>query len=168
MGSPLHAPDQDNQEAAAFDSQGATGQFERTLDDKGRVTIPPKFREAFGTSYVVARGNGGSLIVIPSSLWATLEENLQQQDSENHDRYYQFAIHNRIPASVDRQGRLKLPKYLLEWASLCSGEAVAIVGLGAKFEIWNKRAWELFVENNGLPEEAAEAGNGSEANSGSI
>jgi MraZ protein len=110
------------------------------LDDKGRVTIPPRVRGALGTDFVTARGAEGSVMVIPAAAWPEIEARLNA-DAGDGDRYHQFAIHNRTHTSLDRQGRLKLPKHLLEWASLIPGDAAAIVANETGFEVWNKRAW---------------------------
>jgi MraZ protein len=109
------------------------------LDDKGRITIPPRIRRALGTEFVTARGTEGSVLVVPLAVWPAIEARLNEELASD-DRYLQFAIHNRTSAVLDRQGRLKLPKHLLEWARLESGDAAAIVANGEKFEVWNKRA----------------------------
>ncbi len=125
------------------------GEYERMLDEKGRITIPPKIRCSLGTDYIIARGSESSLLAVPAALWPTIEVNLEESLrgdlSAANSRYQHLAILNRTHVSLDRQGRLKLPKHLLEWASLSSGDPVAIVGLGVKFEIWNKRRWNRHV-----------------------
>jgi MraZ protein len=120
--------------------RGAFGEFERMLDDKGRVTIPPKVRAALGTDFVTARGASGSVLVIPGDQWPAVEAQLRE-NLDSGDRYYQFAIHNYTRTSLDRQGRLKLPKHLLEWAAIVPGDAAAVIASGQKFEIWSRRAW---------------------------
>jgi len=123
-----------------YSSTPARIEYERMLDDKGRVTIPPRVRLALGTDFVTTRGAAGSVLVIPAALWPDIERTLNAEATEG-DRYHQFAIHNHTQTSLDRQGRLKLPKHLLEWASLTPGDAAAIVANGAGFEVWNRRAW---------------------------
>jgi MraZ protein len=120
-------------------------EFERMLDDKGRITIPPRIRRALGTEFVTARGTDGFVLVVPLAVWPEIEERLNEELASD-DRYLQFAIHNRTRAVLDRQGRLKLPKHLLEWAQLESGDAAAIVANGQKFEVWNKRALQVHAK----------------------
>lgn len=122
----------------------AGGEFERMLDEKGRITIPPRIRAALGIEYVTARGVEASVLVIPAALWPAIEASLHENLDGDENRYLRFAIHNRCHASLDRQGRLKLPKHLLEWASLAPGDAAAIVASGRKFVIWNRRVWTRF------------------------
>jgi DNA-binding transcriptional regulator/RsmH inhibitor MraZ len=113
-------------------------EFERMLDDKGRITIPPPIRRALGTEYVSARGAEGSVLVVPAALWPVIEARLNVHLPAD-DRYSQLALHNRTGAALDRQGRLKVPRHLLEWACLEAGDAAAIISRGDTFEIWNKR-----------------------------
>jgi MraZ protein len=120
------------------------GEFERMLDEKGRITIPPRIRAALGVDYVTARGVEASVLVIPAALWPEVEASLNENLDGDENRYLRFSIHNRSHTSLDRQGRLKLPKHLLEWASLAPGDAAAIIATGRKFEIWNRRAWLRF------------------------
>jgi MraZ protein len=113
-------------------------EFERMLDDKGRITVPPRIRRALGTEYMTARGAEGAILVVPTALWPAIEAQLNERLPAD-DRYSRLAIHNRTGVALDRQGRLKLPKHLLEWAGLEAGDAAAILSCGEKFEIWNTR-----------------------------
>jgi MraZ protein len=135
--SPVEEPPSDGSDGWTGDP--APAEYERMLDDKGRITIPPRIRRALGSEFVTARGVEGSVLVVPAVAWPDIEARMNES-LPSGDRYLRFSIQNRTSATLDRQGRLKLPKHLLEWACLEAGDAAAIVSNGDKFEVWNKRA----------------------------
>ncbi len=133
------------------------GEFSHTLDDKGRLTIPAKFRDELAGGLVVTRGIDRCLSVFPHQGWQNLAERiaqlpLTQRSARDFGRLIFSGAADFIP---DRQGRVLIPQGLREYAQLDS-EAI-IIGLYDRLEIWNPNNWanvKTAVEEN--PESIAE------------
>lgn len=121
---------------------GFVGEYLHTLDSKGRVALPVKFRESLGPRFIVARGLDKCLFVYPSDEWAQVMDKLKtipinQKDSRNFTRYF---LSGATEAEPDKQGRVNLPQNLREYAGLIKD--VFILGVGSRIEIWDKDSWE--------------------------
>lgn len=133
------------------------GEFLHTLDDKGRLTIPAKFRDELAGGLVITRGIDRCLSVFPRQGWDDLAERiaqlpLTQRNARNFGRLMFSGAADFIP---DRQGRVLIPQGLREYAGFDS-EAV-IIGLYDRLEIWNPEHWSnLKAEVEGDPESIAE------------
>jgi MraZ protein len=133
------------------------GEFLHTLDDKGRLTIPAKFRDDLAGGLVITRGIDRCLSVFPRQVWDDLAERiaqlpLTQRNARNFGRLMFSGAADFIP---DRQGRVLIPQGLREYAGFDS-EAV-IIGLYDRLEIWNPEHWtHLKAEVEGDPESIAE------------
>lgn len=117
------------------------GEFSHTLDDKGRLTIPAKFRDELAGGLVVTRGIDRCLSVFPRQVWEQLAGNiaklpLTQRSARDFGRLMFSGAADFIP---DRQGRVLIPQGLREYAQL-DGEAI-IIGLYDRLEIWNPDSW---------------------------
>ncbi len=121
---------------------GFVGEYLHTLDSKGRIALPVKFRESLGPRFIVARGLDKCLFVYPSDEWAQVMDKLKtipinQKDSRNFTRYF---LSGATEAEPDKQGRVNLPQNLREYAGLTKD--VFILGVGSRIEIWDKDSWE--------------------------
>lgn len=117
------------------------GQYERTLDDKGRMAIPTEFRAGLGAGAVLTRSFDNCLCIYPAARWESLAravDDLPQVRTEARD-LARSLFGGATPCEFDRQGRVAIPAFLREHAGL-SGEAV-VVGVNSRVEIWNKGAW---------------------------
>jgi MraZ protein len=117
------------------------GEFSHALDDKGRLTIPAKFRDELAGGLVVTRGIDRCLSVFPRQVWEQLAGNiaklpLTQRSARNFGRLMFSGAADFIP---DRQGRVLIPQGLRDYALLDS-EAI-IIGLYDRLEIWNPDSW---------------------------
>lgn len=118
------------------------GEYSHTIDNKGRLTIPSKYRDILATGLVVTRGIGNNLAIYPLDEWEKLTERILSRPMSNQQvmgfrRRVFSAADNLKP---DRQGRILIPAKLREFASL--GEGVVIVGNYQFLEIWNPAAWD--------------------------
>ncbi len=102
------------------------GEYNHTVDAKGRLIVPSKFREQLGDEFVVTKGLDGCLFVYENTEWKALEEKLHALPLTNANE-------------VDKQGRILLPSVLREFAGV-EKEAV-LVGVGSRIEIWSKERW---------------------------
>ena len=118
------------------------GEFSHTVDAKGRLIVPSKFREQLGEKFVVTKGLDGCLAVYELDSWASLQDKLRtlpftSADARNLQR---FIVGSAILAETDKQGRILLPASLREYAKI-SKDAVMIGNID-HIEIWSKDNWD--------------------------
>ncbi len=118
------------------------GEYSHSIDPKGRLIIPAKFRELLGDSFVVTRGFDGCLFVFAQEGWDRFEEKLNSlpMDKPETRQIVRFFMAGANDVEVDKQGRILLPATLIRYAEI-DKEAV-IAGVGNRIEIWNKQKWE--------------------------
>ena len=134
------------------------GEYEHTLDDKNRLTLPARFRQAFAEGIVVTRGMDGCLFAYTPADWTALVEGrLATLDplSKEGRRMQRFFYAGATEAELDKQGRVGIPGALLEHAKL--GRDVVVAGVHDHLEIWDRAAWRLeLAEVEGSAEHVAE------------
>ena len=118
------------------------GEYNHTIDAKGRLIIPSKFREALGDEFVVTKGMDGCLFVFDNSEWQNFAEKLRELPMMDKEvrQFTRFFLAGAASVEVDKQGRILLPSVLREFADLTK-DAV-LVGVGSRIEIWSKNRWE--------------------------
>jgi MraZ protein len=117
------------------------GEFAHTIDEKGRLTIPAKFRADLTAGLVVTRGIDLCLEIYPMEEWNKLAEKVSGLPvTDRHARAFRrFVFANASDAALDKQGRVLIPPRLREYASL-DGDVV-VTGLDTHIEVWNPSAW---------------------------
>ncbi len=117
------------------------GEYNHTVDAKGRLIVPSKFREQLGEEFVVTKGLDGCLFVYENSEWKALEEKLHALPLTNANarKFSRFFLAGATACEVDKQGRILLPAVLRDFAKI-DKEAV-LVGVGSRIEIWSKEQW---------------------------
>lgn len=118
------------------------GEYNHTIDAKGRLIIPSKYREELGEHFIVTKGFDGCLFAYADSEWQKLMERIQSlplvnKDSRNLNRYF---LGSAIDGEFDKQGRVLLSAALRKHAAL--EKDVVLVGLGNHIEIWSRDRWE--------------------------
>jgi MraZ protein len=134
------------------------GEYEHSLDDKNRVTLPARFRQAFADGVVVTRGMDGCLVVYTPEDWerfvAVRLEGLDPFSKEAR-QMSRFIFSGATEAELDRQGRVMLPPALIHHAKL--GREVIVAGVRDHVEIWDRAAWrEQLQDVEGSAELVAE------------
>jgi MraZ protein len=133
------------------------GSFTHTLDDKGRLTIPAKYRPELAAGVVVTRGLDRNLVIYPADEWQRMSERIRQlpyTDKNARDfRRLVFAL--ATDAVPDKQGRILIPAELREYAGI-DGEAV-VVGMDSTIEVWSPAVWQSLRET--VEHEAGQADN---------
>jgi MraZ protein len=132
------------------------GHFEHSLDDKGRVIVPLKFRETLGEEFVLTMGPGNHIRAFPMEVWTSIEEQLvsaDMLDELNEDVLFLQRLYGNCEfVSPDQQNRLSIPRYLRGWAGLQEGDPAIILGVGTRLEIWSRTNWEsvnkVFTQGN--------------------
>ena len=118
------------------------GQYLHTIDEKGRLTIPAKFRGSLSAGLVITRWLDRCLVIYPMETWRVLRERIASlpmtdRDARDFRRLVYAGATDTVP---DGQGRVNIPQPLREYAGL-DGQAV-IVGCDSYIEIWSPEAWE--------------------------
>ena len=118
------------------------GEYNHTIDAKGRVIVPSKFRDLLGDEFVVTKGLDGCLFVFDNKEWAAFEEKLRSLPITNKAAraIVRFFLAGAASVEVDKQGRILLPASLRDFAGLTK-DAV-LIGVGSRIEIWSKESWE--------------------------
>jgi len=121
------------------------GEFQHTLDAKGRLIIPAKFREELGVGAVLTRGLDNCLFLFPHSEWQALEEKLKSLPltKAGARQFVRFLFSGATDCELDKQGRIMIPQNLREYAEI-DKEAV-VIGVSSRVEIWSKARWEAYI-----------------------
>ena len=127
------------------------GEYSHTIDTKGRLIIPSKFREELGETFVVTKGLDGCLGVFSDEDWKAFEIKLKSLPltNKNARQFARFFVAGATPCELDKQGRILLPATLREFAGL--EKDVVLTGMLNRIEIWSKEKWN---ENNSLDDVA--------------
>jgi MraZ protein len=120
------------------------GEYNHSIDEKGRLAIPVKFRKALAKGAVVTRGLDTSLFLFPKEEWGKLAEKLASLPlgQSNSRAFARLMLAGAMDVSLDKQGRVVLPEYLREYASLMKN--VVVTGLYNRIEIWDESKWASY------------------------
>lgn len=118
------------------------GKYNHTIDTKGRLIVPSKFRDLLGDEFVVTKGADGCLNVYDNEGFKTFEETLRAMPTNHKDvrQVVRFFLSGAADVEVDKQGRILIPTELREYAEL--EKDVILVGVADKIEVWSKDRWE--------------------------
>lgn len=118
------------------------GEYNHTIDTKGRLIIPSKFREALGDTFVVTKGLDGCLFVYDNEEWSTFEEKLKALPITNKEarQFVRFFLAGAAEVEVDKQGRILVPNILREFAQI--SKDVVLIGVASRIEIWSKERFD--------------------------
>jgi MraZ protein len=144
------------------------GYSEHSVDDKGRIIMPQRFRELFGRVCVITQGWDRSLFVFHPDTWQQIRTHLARYPfmNENAVRLQRFFISPADDVDIDSQGRLAIPAHLREYARISlptseSPSTVVIVGAPYRLEIWSKQRWKEVnaqIEDSAIFQAAATLG----------
>lgn len=120
------------------------GEYQHTLDEKGRLAIPVKFRKKLSGGAVVTRGLDNCLFVFSMSEWKKLAEKIAALPMTNADSraFARLMLAGAVDVDTDKQGRVIIPEYLRQYAGLKKDAIVA--GVFSRMEIWDRTAWEKY------------------------
>lgn len=119
------------------------GQFEHTLDEKGRLTIPSRYRELLDGGAYITRGFDQNLLVLTEASFHGVSESVSPTSLTDEDAraLKRWIYSNATKVEVDRSGRILIPQYLRALAFL--ENTAVVVGMGEYFEIWSPERWEI-------------------------
>lgn len=122
------------------------GEYHHIIDDKGRLAVPTKFRQAMKGGVVVTRGLDHCLFLYTSAEWEKLAERLANLpiSQSNSRAFARLMLAGAMDMPLDSQGRVMVPEYLRKFAGLHKNAVVA--GLYNRLEIWDKEKWEEYTQ----------------------
>jgi len=120
------------------------GEYQHTIDEKGRLTIPAKFREGLGNSFVITRGLDQCLFVYPMEEWKQLEQKMKALPFTKADAraFTRFFFSGATECEWDKQGRVSIPSNLRQHAGL--QKECVVIGVSNRVEVWSKERWEEY------------------------
>jgi len=126
------------------------GEYHHTIDAKGRIILPAKFREALGEQFVATKGLDNCLFVYPREEWAIIENKLKQLPFTKADAraFVRFFFAGAAECEADKQGRVLIANNLREYAKL--DKDIVIVGVSNRIEIWSREVWEKYSNETEL------------------
>ena len=124
------------------------GEYQHSVDAKGRLIVPAKFREALGETFVVTRGLDNCLFGYPMDEWRKLEEKLKDLPMTKKDTraFARFFFSGATEVEIDKQGRINIPSTLVQHAHLI--KECVVLGVSNRIEIWAKDAWEAYFSES--------------------
>lgn len=124
------------------------GEYEHTIDTKGRIAMPAKLREGLGAKFIITKGLDGCLFVYALDEWQRVEQKLASlpMSRKTARDFTRFLFGGACEGECDKQGRVLLPANLRRYAAL-EREAV-IVGVGSRAEIWDAAKWQQYNEES--------------------
>ncbi|MBZ5748715.1 MULTISPECIES: division/cell wall cluster transcriptional repressor MraZ [Metabacillus] len=133
------------------------GEYHHTIDLKGRMIVPAKFRDGLGEAFVLTRGLDQCLFGYPMSEWQIIEEKLKTLPLTKKDAraFTRFFFSGATECEIDKQGRINIATPLLQYAKL--EKECVVIGVSNRIELWSKSIWENYVaEQEDSFEEIAE------------
>ena len=129
------------------------GEYNHSLDSKGRVSVPAKFRDDLGQTFIVTKGLDNCLFVYSKQEWQTFEEKLKTLPMTNINarNFIRFFFSGATECEVDKQGRINIPQNLREYASLT--KEIVFIGVSTRAEIWDKSRWENYANQDDMDAE---------------
>jgi MraZ protein len=118
------------------------GEYHHSIDIKGRLIVPSKFRDDLGEMFIITRGLDQCLFGYPLSEWRLIEEKLKGLPLTKKDAraFTRFFFSGATESELDKQGRINIPTPLLQYAKL--EKECVILGVSNRIEIWSKQIWE--------------------------
>lgn len=126
------------------------GEYEHSIDAKGRLIMPAKLREDIGEKFVVTKGLDGCLFAYSQEEWKNFEEKLKSLPLTNKNArdFVRFFLAGATECEIDKQGRFLISGNLRQYATL-EKEAV-IIGVATRIEIWNKDKWKEYSSDENI------------------
>ena len=125
------------------------GEYLHTIDNKGRLIFPAKFRDLLGETFIATKGLDNCLFVYTQEEWAIIAGNLKQQQQAKPEvrAFVRIFFAGAAELEADKQGRVLLPNNLREYAGL--DKEVIVIGVSNRIEIWDKGAWDEYNKKIG-------------------
>ncbi len=120
------------------------GRYEQTIDAKGRVNIPSKFRSALGEAFVAAVGDEECVCIYPMEEWNAFMDRVRAVPTEERAMLMRYIQENSAECDMDSQGRVVIPAEIRKYAQLT--KEIVVIGEHTKVEIWSMDKWSHYKE----------------------
>ena len=122
------------------------GQYRHNLDAKNRIIVPAKFRDGLGEVFVVTKGLDGCLSIYTDERWSEMITSLERIPATKKEarQYMRSLTSKAVECSLDNQGRIMLPQFLLATANI--KKSCVVVGVADHVEIWPEETWDSYDE----------------------
>jgi len=126
------------------------GEYEHSLDVKGRLIMPSKLREDMGEKFIITKGLDGCLFGFSQNEWSNFEEKLKTLPLTNKNArdFVRFFLSGAIECEMDKQGRFLIAGNLREYANM--EKDVVIIGVGTRLEIWDREKWKNYNSDENI------------------
>ncbi|MBQ6404464.1 MAG: division/cell wall cluster transcriptional repressor MraZ [Bacilli bacterium] len=123
------------------------GEYHHTIDEKGRIIIPAKFRDSLGEQFIITRGIENCLFVYSLENWAKITDKLTSLPFTKKDArtFSRFFLSGATDVELDKQGRVNVSQPLIDYANL--SKDCVIIGTGDRLEIWSQESWNVFFDS---------------------
>lgn len=124
-----------------------SGEYEHSIDAKGRIIMPLKFRESLGNVFYITKGLDRNLLVYSAEAWQNFYEKLSKlpMADKNARGFSRLFLSGAVECEADKQGRVLLPATLRNYAGIIKNATV--IGNGDKIEIWSTENWNSYIDN---------------------
>ncbi len=133
------------------------GEYQHTVDPKGRAIVPSKFREGLGEKFILTKGLDNCLFAYSPEEWNILENKLKSLPFTDKDvrAFIRFFFAGATECEVDKQGRILIPQNLREYAGF--DKDIYVIGVSTRVEIWDRNKWETYNNDENMsPDTIAE------------
>jgi len=126
------------------------GEYNHNIDEKGRVSVPAKFRDDLGASFIVTKGLDNCLFIYSKTEWNTFETKLKDLPLTNPNarNFIRFFFSGATECELDKQGRINIPQNLREYAGL--NKDLSIIGVSTRVEIWDREKWNTYTSSDNM------------------
>lgn len=123
------------------------GEYRHTVDGKGRVALPTKFRKALSKGVIVTRGVDRCLFIYSLETWEKISSRVASlpMNQKNNRAFARLMLAGAMDARLDKQGRVVLPDYLRSYGHI--GKNVVIAGMHDRLEVWDEKEWQAYTES---------------------
>lgn len=124
------------------------GEYTHSIDAKGRLIVPSKFREDLSGSAVLTKGLDGCLFLFPKKEWEILSQKLSQlplarQEARSFTRFF---FSSATEVELDKQGRIAIPQHLQQFAGI--DKNIQVIGMNSRVELWASEHWAAFQDTS--------------------
>ncbi len=124
------------------------GEYNHSLDDKGRVIVPMKYREELGESFILTKGLDGCLFIYSINEWSLFEQKLRSLPLTNTRarKFARFFLSGALECTTDKQGRILIPLNLRSYSEI--EKDIVFIGMSNRIEVWSSRKWTNYNEED--------------------
>lgn len=126
------------------------GEYQNTIDNKGRIIIPSRFREELGHRFILTKGLDHCLIIYSMEEWKRFEDKLKSLPiaSKEARSFVRYFFSGAVECEADKQGRMNIPPHLREYARI--EKDLVTIGVSDRVEIWSRQEWEAYQDSEAM------------------